>query len=542
MELSPLSLPVSDPAALRPSRSPTWSASLATIGVFSVLASPLLSAALLLGGEGHADAKKGKAKLTDKRKLKNDKNQQPPAQAAPVQAASNGPLAAVRLACDLGSSSALCETAFQAASQAASKKYTLVDSAKLEALFSREPSLRGCRNDSCRSAIAEQLGLLRLIDVIVHSPRQKDLVASVSVFDPAARGIAADVERESKRDPAKLEITIGDAVEQVIATQRLTAQLRLDVRPSDAKVKIIDSRGSARDIAEPERTGRSPIRLFLGGYTVHVEKPGFLAQDVPVTVAQTGASLQIELQLRPIEVRFEWSPKEAVVRVDNRPVSAGYPVMELSEGPHRVEVLAPAGQPYESMVQDIEVRRDMEPVRLLLQRLTELRVQAPRGYSVSVDSQILPPERFVQKDQQIETSHKTTPGLHLLTATSFRGLRLTRYVEVRPGSSADAVIRPPALWPGALLMTTGLLTAGAGIGLYFFDGRCTDPDCFFVTNYAPASYAMMAVGGAAFVSGLIWLSHNAAHHPRFYSPKSQRVSIVPSLAPRYSGVLTSINF
>jgi len=491
-------------------------------------------------------AKRGKVRGADKRKRPGtDKNQTgqppvPPVVTPPV--ASNLPVAAVRLACDIGSSSGLCDAAFAAASTAAGRRYMLVDSAKLESLFAREPSLRGCRNDSCRMAIAEQLNLWRLIDVMVHSPRQKELVASVSIFDPAARGIAADVERESKRDQAKLEGTVSEAVEQVIATQRLTAQLRLDVRTPDAKVKIVDSRGGVRELSEPERSGKTPVRLFLGGYTVHAEKPGFLAQDLPVTVTQTGASIQVELQLRPIEVRFEWSPKEAIVRVDNRPVSVQYPVMELSEGPHRVEVLAPPGQPYESTVRDIEVRRDMEPVRLLLQRLTALRVEVPLGYTVSVDSQILPAERFTAREMVIETTHKTTPGLHSVTATSFRGLRLTRLVEVRPSSSADAVIRPPAVWPGALLMTAGLLTAGAGVGLYLFDGRCTDADCLFVTNYAPAGYAMMAVGGAAFVSGLIWLGYNASHHPRFYSPPSSRVSILPSLSPRYSGVLTSINF
>lgn len=216
--------------------------------------------------------------------------------------------------------------------------------------------------------------------------------------------------------------------------------------------------------------------------------------------------------------------------------------MELSEGPHRVEVLAPPGQPYESTVRDIEVRRDMEPVRLLLQRLTALRIEAPRGYSVSVDSQILSGERFTERGLAIETSHKTTAGLHSVTATSFRGLRINRLVEVRPNSSADVVIKPPSLLPGALLLTAGLVSVGTGLGLYLLDGRCTDADCLFVTNYAPAGYALMAVGGAAFVSGLIWMSYNASHHPRFYSPPSQRVSILPSFAPRYSGVLTSIQF
>jgi len=291
----------------------------------------------------------------------------------------NLPLASVRLACDIGSSGGLCDAALSAASTVAGRRYSLVESAKLEALFAREPSLRGCRNDSCRMAIAEQLNLWRLIDVIVHSPRQKKLVASVSIFDPSARGIAAEVERESKRDQAKLAGTVSDAVEQVIDTQRLTARLRIDVRTPNAKVKIIDSRGSVRELSEPECSGKTPVRLFLGGYTVHAEKPGFMAQDLPVMLTGTGTSIQVELQLRAISVRFEWEPKDAIVRVDNRPVSEQYPMMELSEGPHRVEVLAPPGQPYKSTVRDIEVRRDMEPVRLLLQRLNTLGAEVPRG-------------------------------------------------------------------------------------------------------------------------------------------------------------------
>ena len=296
---------MSDLALHRPSK--PWPLGLVACGMFGVLTNSLLVSSLLIGQPGEVAAK-GKSKVGDKRKQRGDKPQATPAVTPPV-AASNGPLAAVRLACDWVRRILCVKRRFmrRARRLGDDTRWSIRPSWK-HCLHAR-PSLRGCRNDSCRTAIAEQLGLWRLIDVIVHSPRQKDIVASVSIFDPAARGIAADVERESKRDPAKLDSTIGEAVEQVMATQRLTAQLRLDVRPTDAKVKITDSRGSAREISEPERTGKSPIRLFLGGYTVHVEKPGFLAQDVPVTVAQTGASLQIELQLRPIEVRFEWSPK-----------------------------------------------------------------------------------------------------------------------------------------------------------------------------------------------------------------------------------------
>jgi hypothetical protein len=44
----------------------------------------------------------------------------------------------------------------------------------------------------------------------------------------------------------------------------------------------------------------------------------------------------------------------------------------------------------------------------------------------------------------------------------------------------------------------------------------------------PAGYSMMAVGGAAFVSGLIWLGYNAVPQPAILlATSSQRISILP---------------
>ena len=405
-----------------------------------------------------------------------------------------------------------------------------------------EPSLRGCRTDSCRSVISEQLALVRLIDVTVQAPRQKEIVASVAIFDPSARGIAADTEREIKRSEDRLETAVTESVEQVIATQRLTAPLRIEIRPPDAKAKVADGRGTVRELTEAERTGKTPVRLFLGGYQVRAEKPGFSPQEVRVTLGQGGSTVQLELVPSPILVRFEWAPAGATLRVDNRPVSVSIPEIELSEGPHRVEVLAPQGQPYESIVRNIEVVRNMEPVRLVLRRLTELHIQAPLGYSVSVDQQILAKELFSEQGLRISTAYKTTPGLHVVTARSFRNLAMTQKVDVRQNTSTEVVFRPPPVWPALLVMAGGLAIIGGGVGVYYQPGPCIDTECFLLRDYRPIGYGLMVAGSATFVSGLVYLAINVASNPRFFKPASRRVSVSPFRTENQTGILTTLRF
>ena len=69
------------------------------------------------------------------------------------------------------------------------------------------------------------------------------------------------------------------------------------------------------------------LRLLPDVYSVRVSKPGFLEKEQTVTVSQAGASVQVELQTRPVEVKFEWSPPGAKVLVDgNRPPALDLPV------------------------------------------------------------------------------------------------------------------------------------------------------------------------------------------------------------------------
>lgn len=515
-------------------------------GVGGALLCGLLVTSVSAGFPSDAEAKRADKKAAGPKKRG---PQKPPPSGPPVPLVElNLPTAAVRISCDVGASQELCDAALGAARTAASRRYALVSPGQLEAFFASEPSLRSCRNDSCRAVIAERLKLFRLIDVILQSPKQKDIVASVSIFDPAARGIAADGERETKRDAGKVSSVVSEAVENVIATQRTTAQLQIDISPADAKVKVVANQGTVRELTDAEVAGKMPVRLFLGGYTLHAEKPGFAPQNVAVTLLQTGATVKIDLAPSPVLVRFEWTPKDAIVRVDNQIVSTSTPEMDLSEGPHRLEVTAPPGQPYEPIVRDLHVRRNMEPVRLSLQRLTELRIKAPLGYSVSVDNRMVPKDLFATQGLWMSTTHKTGSGSHVVTAVSFRGLTVRKHIDVLPNSSTEVSLNPPPLWPGALLMSAGLLTIGGGVAAYLADGRCLDaPECFFETNYAPAGYTLMAIGGAAVISGIVWMAYHAASHPRYYRPISQtgstgQVSFLPSRPARTTGILTVLEF
>lgn len=482
------------------------------------------------------------------------RSQPPPPPPPPLAApAANLPPAAVRLECsNEDRPSRLCEIVQEAATGVASRKYQVIEPAKIESLFEREPSLRGCRRDECRAAIAEQLGVSRLIDIILQAPKHRGLIANVAIFDPGAKGIAADTEVVLKRDENKLRRAIEEAVDLVITTQHLTAPLRLDIKPAGTRVKLTDGRGVMRELSDAEREGSREVRVFLGSYTVHIEKPGFLALDQPVTVAQAGASLSVQLKAQPVAVKFEWTPENARVLVDGEPVDGRDKVIELSEGPHKVEAIAPRDSPYDSNVFNIDVRIGMEPVRIALQRLTELRIKAPAGYTVSVDSQVIASERLQIQDKVAETALPTTPGPHTITATSWHGYQISRKVEAQARSSTDAVIRPPSLAPGAVLGTLGLLSTLAGTAVFivgYTDNICTRPDCTTFFNPDLPGGLLVGLGGAVLIAGVSWFGWSAANHPAFHrlpagrkAEASPRLSLLPTVGRGFTGILSELRF
>lgn len=183
------------------------------------------------------------------------------------------PLAAIRVECNSeGGQGRLCEVVQEAAAQIAARRYQVLAAAKVDELFAKEPSLRGCRRDDCRTVIADRLGVTRLVDIIVQSPKGRGLLANVSVFDPEAKGISQDTEVPLKREEAKLRRLIEEAVDLVITTQRLTAPLRLDVKPAGCKIRLVDGRGNSRDLTDAERDGTREVRVFLGRTTFQFKK------------------------------------------------------------------------------------------------------------------------------------------------------------------------------------------------------------------------------------------------------------------------------
>lgn len=503
----------------------------------------------MLGSDGAWARTKDKGKGKPK---KPDKTQPVTPPETPV-ADSKLPRLAVRMECSTeDKANRLCETVQEAAISVATKKFQVVEPAKVEALFAREPSLRGCRRDECRTAIANELGLFRLIDVILQTPKHRGLVAAVAIFDPSAKGIAADTEVQLKREEGKLRRSIEEAVDLVINTQRLTAQLRLDVKPAGARVKLIDGRGGTRELTDAERDGNHEVRAFLGPYTVHVEKTGFLAQDQLVTVTQAGATVAVQLKTQPVSVKFEWTPPETRVLVDGEVVDTRDKVIEVSEGPHKVEAIAPRGSVYESNVFNIDVRIGMEPVRISLQRLTELRISAPAGYSISVDSQVVAADKVQIQGRVAETSVPTTPGPHTVTATSWRGYRISQQLDAQARTSTDMTITPPSLVGGAVIGTLGLLATLAGTAVFvvgYTQDICTRSDCSTFFKPDLPGGLLVGLGGAALIAGIGWFGWSAANHPLFHAtPKSKRtaaaprLSLIPQLGGGYAGIQSELRF
>lgn len=469
------------------------------------------------------------------------------------------PLAAIRLECNSeGEKGRLCEVVQEAAANVAARRYQVLPAAKVEELFAKEPSLRGCRRDDCRTAIADRLGVTRLIDIIVQSSKGRGLQATVSVFDPEAKGISADTTEDPlKRDETKLRSQIEGAVDSVVSTQRLTAPLRLDVKPAGCHVRLVDSSNKTRDLTDAERDGTREVRVFLGAYSVQVEKPGFLAQKTAVEVTQAGASVSIELKNQPVAVKFEWTPEGTSVRVDGELVDSRDKVIELSEGQHRVEAFAPRNASYDSTVLSIDVRVGMEPVRIALQRLTEIRIQAPRGYSVSVDGRLVQSANLQVRGLRAETAVPTTPGVHTVTAQNWRNYQLRERVSVVPRSSTDVSLYPPSLVPGAVIGSLGLAAALAGGALLIVGNTtdiCTRPNCETVFNPNIPGGLLVGIGGAAFIVGASWFGWAASNHPRFHREKSSSTarlsgpsptnlwSVRPLLSPHAAGIFSELRF
>lgn len=465
-----------------------------------------------------------------------------PTAPVPPLAGPDRPFVAIRVECNDGLPSDLCDVVREAATSAAARNYRVVEQAKVEAVLNKEPALRGCRREDCRVAITDQLGAERLIDVNIQTPqRGRGFVGTVALYDPVAKGISGDTEiPPTRRDESHARRAIYEAVEYVIGAQRLTATLRLNIQPEGARVKIDgNDRGTVRE-----------VKLFLGPHTVRVERVGHIPVERTVNVTPAGAALDIRLQQQPISVKLEWSPPEARLLVDGEPVEArGSAVLDLLEGKRRVQVLAPAGSEYDSLDFDLLVKPGMDVVRKHLPRKGQLRIQSPRGYAVRVDNRLvdLDPGRVSGHVQ--ETVVATKPGPHQVSAVSWRGLVLSTTVQTFSGGQADAVLRPPSLVPGLLLSAAGLVGIAGGATMVALHGQCSRPNCTYMYDFswqtdAPsqqpptAGILALSLGGAALIAGSIWFGYNAANHPAFHKEEGRRTAAQSRLraliAPEFS--------
>ncbi|MCS6914055.1 MAG: PEGA domain-containing protein [Myxococcota bacterium] len=425
------------------------------------------------------------------------------------------PLAALRVDCADGLAAPLCAVVRDAAAAAASRAYRLLEQRPLEELFAREPALRACRLEECRVAITDHLGVPRLIDVHIHTGARGGLVGSVSIYDAVAKGISGDTDAPlGRRDEKHVRKAIGDAVEYVIGAQRLTATLQLDIQPEGATVKIDDKdRGAVRE-----------VKLFLGPHRIRVEKVGYRPVERTVNITPAGTREQIRLEPLPVRVQFEILPPGTRVLVDGDPVDARTNVVELTEGRHRVQALAPPESGYDSLDFEIDVHVGMQPIRRVLPRLAQLRIQAPLGYTVRVDNQMMAPGRRVGLQQALTVN--TGPGLHIVTAESWRGRLLRASAQLVPGTAADIWLRPPSLVPGLVLAGLGLVGLAGGAAMHGLHGQCSTTECEFIYDFswqteAPqlqppaAAYLTLSLGAAALVVGSVWFAVNAADHPLF---------------------------
>ena len=314
------------------------------------------------------------------------------------------------------------------------------------------------------------------------------------------------------RDERAPRRTIEQAVDQVITTQRLTAPLRLEVKPVGAKVRLVDSRGNARDLTDAERDGSRELRVFLGTCSVHVEKPGYLARDTSVIVTQAGAQLSVELKNQPVAVKFEWTPEGTRVKVDGEEVDGRDRVIELSEGPHRVEAFARTAS-YESTVFPIEVRVGMEPVRIALQRLTGSgcrRRAATR--SASMASCCRPTACTPRPVRRGGAAHHARRPYR-------DGAELARSAALAAGGGGAAhgnrsFAAAAVAGPGAVIGTLGLVSALAGGALFivgYTQPICTrQPDCEALFKPDIPGGLLVGIGGGADCRGkLVWLGRFA---------------------------------
>lgn len=226
--------------------------------------------------------------------------------------------------------------------------------------------------------------------------------------------------------------------------------------------------------------------------------------------------------------------------VDGDPVDARDGVVELVAGKHQVQALAPPGSGFDSKQLEIEAVAGMQPVMIVLPRLAQLGIQAPEGYVVRVDNNLAPEGEVKGRTQQIVTM--VSPGVHNVTATSWRGRLRSGSIQTIADRRVDLELNPPSLAPGLVLGSLGVLAIVGGAVALTYDGNCVESVvapmvCPHLLDSAVPSYVAMGVGGAFLVTGIVWFAINAVDHPAFHhgdrpiKKTASRLNLTPAVGP-----------
>lgn len=221
----------------------------------------------------------------------------------------------------------------------------------------------------------------------------------------------------------------------------------------------------------------------------------------------------------PVPVKLEWQPTDAYVLIDGKPIEGrnGTAEIPLKAGPHGLKAVSPPY--YEDLDRSISVTAGMPSVRLVLEPLSPVRLESPRGYAVEVDQRKIAGVAREQRAAEQADLLFLRPGLHHFSATGPRGRLLEARATVRldhAGRPLQVRILPPGLAGGLTLGTLGLVAGIVGAGLLggAFAG-CSQPDCSTPQGALPvAGYALLSIGTTMLIPGIVWLASNAANRPR----------------------------
>ncbi len=217
----------------------------------------------------------------------------------------------------------------------------------------------------------------------------------------------------------------GKEAPQALTLERIVGRVELTGTPEGAVI---------RETSDGPELGRLPATLALvpGQKLLVVQAPGFSPSQVLVDVkaGQTVSSkVQLVEKLKPVGKVIVTANRDAAsVRVDGQESGFTPTVVTLSEGPHRIEIVAEEAVPF---VKDIDVKADAEERLAVELRYAPPPVTAASKSALSVDQ--APASVSVITREEIESfGYQTLPeALRAVRGMYFSDDHLYTYIGLR---------------------------------------------------------------------------------------------------------------